>query len=429
MKQKFLLIFLLFPSLCFSELGVIEVRKDICEILTLDGAVKEALSRKPSVLAYRYSVEDYRNQQIATLSSYMPNVSASETAYVTAGTRNSIGIEYSQTIFDVPKINSYKKAGVNVAYQRHQKEYHEDNVRLSTETVFLSSWLLQNKQDLISSLNKSTNDTFEYDKNRELVGLISKDDWLKAKYSYSNNISAVKSFQDDLREYEKTLEYYVGLSLALVYNENIVGTFTKLDWDYERKFVLNSFQNYYEKALRNRKDLKSKKDLIDIERYNSAYYLSQHLPTASVFGSAVRSNVSSSGSSTAESAGIKFSLSIFDGFSRYFNKSAADAKKMQAILNRNDIIQQIKYEVQKAHSAYEKELNTLEAQRDSFEQSKNEFKLKKLKYEIGTISKVDFEIAKYNWENAFHAWITQVAVTAQKERELLYYCGYPSEYN
>jgi len=388
------------------------------ETLTIEDAVEQALKRKPSIHAYQYGVDDYRRQRKSTLSTFLPNVTLSESFYnakQASKIRNSFSVDASQTIFNPAQNNYVKVYDAYVSSARHKKESHKDLIRLETETAFLNAWLLEQKKAFIDFFRMSTVEEFEKAKKQFLNNLLNKNDFLKAKATYEQNLATINSYQDEVNDATKTLKYYTNVPYQNLY------------WNPYEKFFLENINFYYQKAMKYRKDLKTKQDTIDSEKHLSKYYKSQYIPSVSLFGSASKTIYRKGACSTFnKSAGLKISWSAFDGLSNYFNKSAADARKMKAILEKNDLRAQIKLEVQKAYSAIETELRKLEAQTYSYDQAKNEFDLKKEEFASGLISFVDFQTSKYNHENARFTWFSQAATTAVKYQNLLYSCGYPA---
>jgi outer membrane protein TolC len=392
----------------------------------MEEAVKVALIRKPSIHAFAYSVKDFERQRKATLSTFLPNVTLSESFHTTGNAskiKDSFGVSVSQTIFDLARRDYYRLYSSLVSLAKHKKASHEDTIRLATETAYLNSWLLQQKLFSVILQYISAKETFKASKNSYKQNLLNKNDWLKAKESFAAQLAIVNSYKDEIAQAEKDLEYYTGIELKLLPNKKAV-TPTKLTWNHDQKIKINSFDYYYKKALRNRKDLKEKQDTIDSEAHKSQYYTKQYIPSVSLFGSLSRNTLRQGRVSHIKDAGVRISWNVFDGLSNYFNKSAADARKMQAILEKNDLIAQIKLEIQKAYTTLQKELRNLVAQKVSYKRSKNEFILKKEEFGTGLISKVDFHEAKFSYESAHHSLKTQTSVTALKKQELLFASGY-----
>jgi len=436
-KTLFLPIILCFHS--FANASPIQVKLKPAT-LSMQQAVKEAIKRKPSIQAYQYAITDYKRQQQATLSPYIPNISLSEKFYNTSNSssaKSAFGLQASQTILSLSQQSYYKLYGSHVSSARHSKESHIDDIRLATETAYLSAWLLQQKIKLIIKRYDSSKETFEQSKKQHDLGLLDKNNWLKAQSTHASNLATVNSYKQELAQAEKTLEYYTGLTLKLLPVQNDSSTrlvctklaCTRLVWEPAKKINLDNFESYLSKALKNRKDLKVKQDTINSERYSSQYYANQYIPSVSLFGSATKYTSRVASSSTSKEAGVQLSWNVFDGLSNYFNKQAADARKMKAVLEKNDTVMKIKTEVQTAYTALDAQQRTLSAQTISHEQSKNEFDLKKQQESIGLISGVALETAKYSWQNEHYTWLSSAASTALKKQELAYACGYPESHD
>ena len=401
--------------------------------LSMQQAVKEAIKRKPSIQAHQYAITDYKRQQQATLSPYLPNISLSEKFYNTSNSssaKSAFGVTASQTILSLSQQSYHRLYGSYVSSARHSKESHVDEIRLATETAFLNAWLLQKKLSLILPLYNSSKETFEQEKKQHDLGLLDKNNWLKSQATHSSNLATVNSYKQELAQSEKTLEYYTGLTLKLLprhANSQTRLAWHRLTWKPEKKIKLNNFKSYLDKAIANRKDLKVKQDAINSEHYSSQYYAKQYIPSVSLFGSATKYTSRVANSSTSKEAGVQLSWNVFDGLSNYFKKQAADARKMKAVLEKNDSAMKIKSEVQAAYTALDTQQRTLAAQTISHKQSKNEFDLKKQQESIGLISSVDLEAAKFSWQDAHYTWLSASANTALKQQELAYACGYPDE--
>jgi outer membrane protein TolC len=402
--------------------------------LTIEQVVAQALTKKPSVHAFHHAIKSLERQRKGTLSTFLPNVSLSETFYNnnnTSAIKSSFGLSASQTVINLAKVNHYRMFSASVSGAKHDKEAHKDTIRLAAESAFLSAWLLQQKLNLILLLFNSSVETFGKSKKQFELNLTDKNDWLKSKTTHAGNLVTVNNYHDDIADSEKLLEFYIQSKIALLLPRRELSekTFfpTGLFWNPHQKIEPEPFVSYYKQALKNRKDLKSKQEAINLQAETSQYYAKQYIPSVSVFAD-VSKNTSRIGNSyTSKSAGLKISWSAFDGLTNYFNKSSADAEKMKAILEKGDLANQIKLEVQQAYSALRKELDSLEKEKISFNQATNEFDLKKQQLKAGLIDSVAFQTAKYNYENSRLTWLSQAVTASIKERELQKTCGYPTK--
>jgi len=203
------------------------------------------------------------------------------------------------------------------------------------------------------------------------------------------------------------------------------GTVTILNWDVNKRTRLKSIDYYYRKALRNRKEIKLKRNDIALAKYASDQAISGYVPTVDIFGTLAQTKRRRGDKAFTRTTGLRISWSFFDGLTNYFNKSAADARKLQARLEKGDLIALIKRDVQAALSSVKTEQKKLTAQDVVYTQAKNEFILRKEEFTNGLISKVEYKTAEQQHESSHFTWLTQSVVTAQKYYELLRACGYP----
>lgn len=431
MRKKKIFILIISVSLIqLIQSKPIEVKYQTQQTLTIEQAIQYAYKNNPSIHAYEFNIKNYEKQQKSKLSSYIPNVTLSETLYDTqtkSGIQSSAAMQASQTILNFSKMDDYKKAGKTVVSARYQKEMHKNEIRFAIESAFINGWLLQQKSNLIDKLYFSTKETFQAKKHAHELNLLNKNDWLKEAAAYSTNLATVITYQDDINKAEKELAYYTGLQNIILYKKQSTNNnpILKLKLKPMQNFTPHPIEKYIADAIANRNDIKIQQKEIEKEHLESSYYAKQYLPKLSVFGNVSKNTMRTGNSYYSSDAGIKVSWNVFDGLSNYFYKSAADARKTKASLNKEDVIAKVKLEIEQAYSNFRKEINSLDAQRISYYQSYNEFKLEKQRSKLGIISKVDFQTAQLSWEEAKYKWVTQVTNTMIKQKILDYTCGYP----
>lgn len=407
--------------------------------LTLDQAVREALIKKPSIHAFSYNVKNYTQQKKGVIAGFFPSVSASGTFYNTnnsSSAQDAFSVQVNQTIFNLSKVSEYRVLRAQEAAAKHEKEKHMDDIRFATETAFLNSWLLQQQLKLIVLLFSSSKENFEQADHQHKLNLLDKNDFLKAKATYSSSLSTVNAYEHNLSEAEKSIEYYIQTPISLLVPKKdflktngmteLTSFFpTTLEWNHSKKITVEPFDNYYQKALQNRKDLKAKDRIIESKSATKNLYLASYVPSVGISGSATKTHFRPTGSSYSKEGKISASWSF--GLPNALKYRAANADKMKSVLEKQDLEKQIKLEVQTAYSSLQKEINNLKAQTVSYQQAKNEFDLKQQENQSGLISPVAFQTAKYTYENARIAWLNQIVTTTLKERELQKVCGYPEK--
>ena len=397
--------------------------------LTMQQAVERAYVHKPSVQAYQHAITAAQRQQKGKLAPFIPNISLSETIHdnnSNTKAENALGISANQTILDLSTRDAYRIAGKTVEKTELLKETHKHDIRKQVELAFLNAWLQQQRVRLIAAQFRSAHETFKQDKHKKSLDLYGENDWLKTTVNYSSNLTTVRTYTDDVAIAQHTLSYFTGMPLVLLPTAALHPEYkgTKLQWTPQKKFALASRETYYTQARNNRPEIKQLEKDIETESLYSDFYTKKYVPSVNIYASGSKYIKHKTKSQWTHDAGIKVSWNIFDGAANYFEKSAADARKLKAILNRNDLIEKIRLDVQTAYSNVKKAIKTFDTTTITLNQERNEYALKKQEYQLGTISPVDFDQARFKWEQAKFAWATQAVTAAQKERELDYACGY-----
>jgi outer membrane protein TolC len=393
--------------------------------LTLEQAINLAYKKKPSIQALRQAKEVSIISRRSTMSPYLPQVSATGIQYDSDySIKRSAAIGITQLVYSFagPQ-DTYRIAQKNVNKAEHAIEQSKDDIRLAIEKEFLNAWLLQQKENAITKLYNSSKETFEKDKHKYELKMLNQNDWLKANATFAQNIATVQSYQDDISISEQTLEYLIGEKHIINNLADNKQEVTKLTWDENYMPTLKPVEFYYELALRNRKDLKIKDETIKQKSIESNYYLKKYLPSISLFGNFTRYEAASSYNS--HNAGLKISWSIFDGLTNYFNKEAAKGNQIKTELEKQDLQQSIKVEIQTAYSNLMKYIKQLNSDLVSYKQSENEFNLKKQKLSLGQVSETDFKTAEYTWNNVQYKFSEEKVAAILKERTLIHACGYP----
>ncbi len=386
--------------------------------LDMKKAVKIAYKNRPSLKALKFSTQASESNEKVAISGYLPQLAlSSDELFQTRskGLQNSTTIQASQLIYSFagPKqLKKIAKKGTELA--KLTERSHEDLIRYEVEATFLQTWLLQEKNKVIRSLNVSAKENIIKSEHQDKLNLLGKNDWLKDESTYANNMSNVYIYPDELSNSQNQLEYLLGN------NYKKKGIIPRLVWNNNKPIKVKSLTNYYRKALKNRKEIKLKQK--EVEQYieSQTYYKNNYLPEVRMKGQSSRSD-----QIKTNNIGINLSWNLFDGASNYHESQKANANKLKALQEKESYIQQIKYEVQKAYHEliqYKKQLTAKDAE---LKQAKNEFELAKLKYKIGDISKVDLDTSQYNVDNVKFSWLSIKINTTIKQRELFFACGYP----
>ena len=98
---------------------------------------------------------------------------------------------------------------------------------------------------------------------------------------------------------------------------------------------------------------------------------------------------------------------------------------LKAKLEKQDIIQLIKEDVETRYHELLQTIKQLKAQNVIIKQAHNEIILRRQEYAIGLITYVELNAADFNWEEAKFDWRSVRVQTEITMRNLLFACGYP----
>ncbi|KKP22570.1 MAG: Outer membrane efflux protein [candidate division TM6 bacterium GW2011_GWF2_28_16] len=413
MKNKFLVIFI------FFLINLININNKLnSQTLDIQEAVNLAYKNNPSLKALKFAISASQAGEKVAISGYLPQItlnSNEQFASSTKGPQNSTTINASQLIYSFSGPERLKRiAKTETEMAKLNEKNSQDLIRKDVEISFLQTWLLQEKQKTIKSLEVAAQQTIKKSENQDRVNLLGQNDVLIASANYASQMYNVYAYIDELSISQDQLEYLLGNSYKTDNNS------PELVWDFNKNTTVNPLDNYYNLALKNRKELKLKdQEIAEYEEYQK-YYKYNYLPEFSLTGQASRAS-----QTIANNIGINLSWNLFDGASNYYQSQQYNANKLKALQEKESLFQQVKYDVQKAYHELMAYIKQLTAKDAAYKQADNEYNLAKLNYKIGLISKVDLDNSMYNFENAHFAWLTAKINVAIKESELNFACGYP----
>lgn len=433
-------LFLTITSILYINFGL-ATRSEILinpsyKSLTMSEAVALSEKHKPSIHAYQQAMEVALTIQQSKMVGYLPVVTATENIYntgnytaATGSARTSLGINASQLIYNFagPQL-THKIAGKDVRKAEHNKKIHQDAIRKEVETAFLNAWLVQQKERLMTRFLKSFRETFKKNKHQNELDILDKNEWLKTNVTYAKQMSIVQQYRDEVAIAEQSLSYLTGQNYKLSKlsrNNSVSTTLTKLAWSPKKETHEKTFKECFEIALQHRNEIKYKNAEIEKKNLEKKFYMRSYLPSVSLFGTYSRGDRWNSTTYDTKSAGVSVSWRMFDGLYNYFNKNIAEGNKIKIELDKQDLVQQIKLEVQTALSQLNQSQENIKASSVAYKQAKNEFLLKHQEFKLGSLSKTDYETIKYNWENAEFSYLSAETTLAIKKRNLEHACGYP----
>ncbi len=395
--------------------------------LSLHRAIKLAHKYKPDLQAYKHKIRSSKINEKLAWSDYYPVITLESNTSQSKDqssphTVTTLGAR--QLIYDFagPQKKS-KQAAKHTQVMKFQQQAKRNNTRLAVEQAFLDCWKLQQQYMTIKALQKASRTTLNAALNKNSAQLSDKKDWLKDLELHANDLATISNYDDAIAIFQDLLLFLMGNSTKIQLNpkdqkKNIV---TKLTWDYTKKIKLQVLDFYYQQAIKSRPEIKEQQKYIEIQEDEMSIVANTRLPKLSAHANTGYTTGESRGRYTV---GATISWNIFDGLKSNYLTDQAHAKKLEAILNKQQVIQSIKKEVEQTYHELNQELTKLNAQKFRYVRTKNDYVLACKRFKIGDISAVERDQAEYLWRSEQIKWINQKVATYAKNYELLHRCGY-----
>jgi len=397
--------------------------------LTIADAIEMALEHRPSLKAFNFEVKSQEALAKKALGGYFPQMALSGSGAAVEhaeGIRPQLDFTISQLLYSFAgPLQQHRIAKKDVAIAEYSRQLHEDLIRNQVEVGFLRCWILDEKIKFIRELDIASKERYDLAKSAFNQGLIDKNSWMKAQASYSQDFADVDSYKHQLDAVRNSLEYFLGKN---VFSDTKILA-TNLIWDSSGEVVFKlSLEDYYSLALENRKEIKSKIEEIKRCSLQSDFYIKSYMPSLNLNGSqSYTKQVVGIPWDTYGQVGMSLDWNLFDGLTNKHLQESAKAQKLKAIMEKDDLVQQIKTEVQQNYHDLRELMNNIGARNVVLDQAKNQFILSEKQFEVGLISKVDFETAKQALEQAKFSWLELRVAVEIKRSDLDFACGYPKK--
>lgn len=420
--------------------------------LTMKEAVEIAYQNKPNLKAYQYAIEESRMQAKQALSGYFPTINLSGNWSQTRGQSSpslNLDLTVQQLIYSFAgPIEQYKKAKKSKQIVGYQNQRDKKVIRYEVEKAFLECWKAQQQNKSIISLKQASESIYEKDAHANKLELIDKNDWLKSTADHAHNLSIVDNFYETVMISQKKLEFFMGQPIDLeisgvkeIDSKYVDKKFHKIKisliWQEDHEDLISKpIDLYYDLAVKNRDELKISEKSIAIAKDDMKIARGSRLPTLNFsfatgtfksFGDPTQEIVPVQTRRNYQTVSANISWPIFDGLTSYYKESEAHATKLKEILNKEQITQEVKFDVERAYFTYIQFQTQFKAKQFDLERASNELQLKKQQFNIGDISKVDLDVAQASWDNSYYSWLESKIDIELKKRDLLFSCGYPEK--
>ncbi len=417
--------------------------------LTIDEAVQIAYQNKPDLKAYQYAIEEGKMRSKQAIAGYFPTIGMSGNLNQTRGQSDpdlNIDFVVQQLVLNFAgPIEQYKKAKKITQVIEYQNERDKKNIRHEVEKAFLECWKVQQQNIAVRAFKKSTDSGYEKVEHSNKLDLVDKNDWLRATADNAQSLSMIDNYYEGVMISQKKLEFFMGQPVDLeiagvkeIDSRYVNKKFHKIKlnllWEDDNKDLSSKpVEFYYNIAINNRDELKMADKTIAIAKDDIKLARGSRLPVINVslaggtwksFGDPTQEIVPAKNRQNYQTVSANFSWPIFDGLQSYYQESASHATMLKEILNKEQAVQAIKFDVERAYFAYIQSQTQFKAKNFDLTRAKNELDLKKQQFKIGIISQVDLDSAKTDWEKSNYTWLDSKVDLETKKQDLLFACGY-----
>ena len=292
---------------------------------------------------------------------------------------------------EIGKFNEYLKASKNLYDSKLQE------MILSVSKAYFK--LLGAEESLKSEIanEKMYAKSYEESKRKYQLGMISLSDELQAKTSYENSSLAVIQAKNIVEQYKGNLAILLNLSPSTNFDLH------DMSMDSNIIQIQSDDVNYLmDLAVKNRSELKQKKNEIEVSKYNVKNAKSELAPTIRATASTSYSdNWKESNPYRKESyVGLNVSIPLFSGFSTVNSISRSKYEVQQAKYSYESLKNDIKNEVWSAYQNYKTSVDKYAKSEQLLKSSEESYKVAFKSYEIGKIDIVSLLTASSQLANS-----------------------------
>ncbi len=455
---------LLLLSLCMGMSDAAE--------LTIKQAIETAKKHRPNIQALEYKIMEEKLKVKEAWSGYRPQVqltsgletSNSSLAVLEEGntltspsatTYGLASVQAQQLLYQFGGPQQQAKiARAGVAVAQYDKATQEANLAYEVSKTCIDAWVIQQQQALFNQLELSSNRIFNRAQKQHDIELLDKQDFFGSVENRAFAHEQAEAFKEDAALVETQLTFLLGdknqINLvdetkgpvtmvaftpqtpttttpichpglrAWTQSPFISGSTPSLGQHKENKTSIN---DYITKAMHNRPELKQMDNRIDLEKQAAKLERLSTGPKLSVGGSAGNNSSFTASQRGQYTVGLYLNWSIFDGDRAHYRQQEADARAIGAMLQKEQLVQQIRLEVEQAYRMVSRSTLTYKSQQIAFTRAQSLFARRQQELKLGIITKTNLEESRYGLLQAKNRWILAQADYAQKHTLLQYRCG------
>lgn len=416
--------------------------------LTLEQAIALAFRERPSISKFNFDIASAHDTAKAALAGYLPQITyhagTGRASLDFFSPKNDMELNISQLLYSFAgPMQQYQIDEEEVFALQAQQTAEQNKSRYEVETSLIDLWNIRQKEFVIKQYDLSSHETWRRDKHQENLGLLDLVDWMQATATFEVAQAIVKEFKYNVMIAQSAAERSVGIGPwnEIMLDNGSLETFIE--------HAIADAPHYdsgscFKDALAYRPELLANIHEIQKALYQERFYQRSYFPKIGLFFEFVlytyqqscctQPDLCNPGGNLlgtlnkfrAWRLGFSFDWS-FDGLANTFNATASRQHSCAMTMQRFDIIDQIKKEVETSHSSLTIALKDLHAAKATYEQAKTQYEAQKIKHDIGLISIIEFENAKLLWDKAQTDYTDSKVAVAKKRSDLLLACGYPKK--
>jgi outer membrane protein TolC len=363
-------------------------------------------------------LDGYYNRNIE-LPTFFFNTADNETIEFTSGFKNDFGASISLTqslwsgnrVWNAIKVAKlYKKLALATYDQVKAEVIH------NAEILFYSAILNRSTLDVIRKEFEASSHNLEVVEKYHNQGMVSDFELLRARVEKANLQPQILKAESEVRLADKRLNSYLGLNLETKLILIEASDDTKI-------ILLPNESQLVDSALATRPEMHQADLTTEISKRAVSIVKADYWPkleAVSSYNWTAQSDrmTLSDNQVTSWTAGINISFPLFRGGKTRGNVKNYKAEHRKAILAQNEVIDQIKLEVEATYDRMIQAKKTLEIQEETIQQAEEGFKIANLRYESGVGTQLEVLSAQAALTEARHAMSQAKFLLRQAKSEL-----------
>ncbi|MBU8934665.1 MAG: TolC family protein [candidate division Zixibacteria bacterium] len=301
----------------------------------------------------------------------------------------SAGLTVSQSLFQGGKVfAAYSIAKDYRKFSKAMADQSRSEVIYNAELLFYSALLQRSRLLVLEKALEANSYNLEVVEKQFSQGLVSEYEVLRARVEKNNLLPRILAVKSEVRLSEKRLKSFLGIE----FNSDVTLREEAEDTSLQ---ALPSLEEHFQMALEARPEIHQAEYMVDMRRKAIRVAQGDYYPSAGVFLSydwqagsdelSLRKN-----NSNSWTAGLSFTIPIFQGGARGGEVGISKADHRQAMLVREQLRDDVRLQVEEAYDLLTQAKETMDIQGANIAEAEAGLRISNLRYEsgIGTLLEV-----------------------------------------